>query len=67
MSIRLEGLDGPESVGEHIQTLRPWNPKMGSGVFDEKALEYEITRIWGAAGAHAEVFYEICKKAGIKL
>ena len=63
-NIRLEGLDGPESVGVVVSTEPV---QLNLGVFDEKTLEAEIHRVWGPAGAHADVFYEICKRAGINL
>lgn len=34
-------------------------------VFDEKALYKAIVRLWGASGAHVEIYKSLCKKAGV--
>lgn len=36
-------------------------------IFNEQSLYEDIVRVWGKYGAHAEIYQELCKRAGLKL
>lgn len=36
-------------------------------MFNENTLYAEIAKVWGENGAHAEVYRDICEKAGVDL
>lgn len=36
-------------------------------LFNENSLYADIVKVWGEHGAHADVYRELCKKAGVEV
>ena len=45
------------------EKVAPWMPTPEQPMFNEDALRDEIAKVWGAHGAHSEVYRMLCKLA----